>query len=338
MNNACLQGAFFGRLLYGLFPLLVVLLSGCLPKQPMVDIRAAENIRQVSDGRVFVTGRDALYQVLQVDDGSYQKRSVYPNALPGLDGSASAEDSCAYYAGLAELNGWLFFVCAQPSGLDLRDLKFNRAGLLQAYSLSEQRVVTVMALADYQFPNGLDALASEDAILIADEDFFLARGGISKARFDFSSGEPVLTDYHYQWIGPDQQVFAANGVRVWNDAVYLTDIGFFKRVEIQADGTPAQAENLYKNLTVLDDFDVFCDGFLITDYVKGRLVYVSLDGADPIPTAGGLDSPSGLLGHPKPPFADGTIWVTESGGLQSGGGNQLVRIEVSQLGLAGCVE
>jgi len=210
------------------------------------------------------------------------------------------------------------------------------AGVLKAYSLADNRVESVMELADYQFPNGLDALPQEDAILIADEDFFLAKGGVSKATFDFNGEKPELIDYQYQWIGPDQQVFAANGVRVVDEAVYLTDIGFFKRVAIQPDGNPAQAEILYKNLTVMDDFDEFCDGFLITDYVKGRLVYVPMEGTKPQVTAGGLDSPSALLGNPASPFNDGSIWVTESGGLQPGGGNQLIKINIAQLGLNGC--
>lgn len=301
----------------------VLLLSGCLPKTPLVEIPSAENIRRVSDGRIFITGKDALYRLDQSGQGFAATAVV-------------SDPECAYFAGLAELNDWLFFVCATSSGLQLKDLKFSEAGYLKAYSLIDERVVSVMELSGFQFPNGLDTLPGQDAILIADEDFFVALGGVSKATFDFSSGQPVLTDYQPHWIGPQQEVYAANGVRVVDGNVYLTDIGFFKRIPLLADGSPGQAEILFKNLTVLDDFDRYCDGFLITDFVKGRLVYVPDDGSDPVITAGGLSSPSAVLGQPGNGFQPGEVLVTESRGLQASRGNQLVKVDVGALGLGEC--
>ena len=300
----------------------ILLLAGCLPKEPLVAIPSAENIRQVTDGRIFISGKDALYRLDQSEQG-FTVTAV------------ASDEECSYFAGLAELNDWLFFVCARSSGLQLNDLKFSEAGYLLAYSLSDGRVVSVMALSGFQFPNGLDALPDQNAILIADEDFFVAQGGVSKIILDFSSGQPVLADYHQHWIGPQQQVYAANGVRVVEDAVYLTDIGFFKRVPLLADGSPGPAEILFKNLTVLDDFDRHCQGFLITDFVKGRLVYIPDDGSGPVFSAGGLISPSAVLGHPRGFRAD-EVLVTESRGLQASQGNQLVKVDVKTFGLESC--
>lgn len=304
------------------FLLSLLLLSGCLPKEPLVAIPSAENIRQVTDGRIFITGKDALYRLDQNEQGF--------SAI-----AVAADEECSYFAGLAELNDWLFFVCAQSSGLQFKDLKFSEAGYLRAYSLIDESVVTIMTLSGFQFPNGLDALPEQDAILIADEDFFVAQGGISKIILDFTSGQPVVADYHHHWIGPQQAVYAANGVRVVDDAVFLTDIGFFKRVPLLPVGSPGAAEILFKNLTVLDDFDRYCDGFLITDFVKGRLIYVPDDGADPIISSAGLNSPSAMLGQPVG-FKAGEVLVTESRGLQPSQGNQLVKVDVGSFGLESC--
>ena len=306
------------------FSVSILLLAGCLPKEPLVAIPSAENIRQVTDGRIFISGKDALYRLDQNEQG-FSATAV------------AADEECSYFAGLAELNNWLFFVCAQSSGLQFKDLKFSEAGYLRAYSLIDESVVTIMTLSGFQFPNGLDALPEQNAILIADEDFFVAQGGVSKIILDFSSGQPVLADYQHHWIGPQQQVYAANGVRVVDDAVYLTDIGFFKRVPLLPDGSPGAAEILFNNLTVLDDFDRYCQGFLITDFVKGRLVYVPDDGSGPVFSAGGLSSPSAVVGHPDS-FSAGEVLVTESRGLQASQGNQLVKVDVKVFGLESCVE
>ncbi|RLT94156.1 MAG: hypothetical protein D9N14_17090 [Ketobacter sp.] len=316
------KNAFMSR---GFLLAFVLLLSGCLPKEPLVQIPSAENIRQLSDGRIFITGKDALYQ-LQQDEQGFRTVPV------------ARDTRCSYFAGLAELNQWLFFVCAQSSGLRLGDLKFDQAGVLKAYSLEDGRLIDVMALSGFQFPNGLDALPEQNAILIADEDFFVAQGGVSKAVFDFSAGEPVLSDYVQHWIGPQQQVYAANGVRVWEGDIYLTDIGFFKRVPLQVDGTPGAAQILYRNLTVLDDFDRYCDGFLITDFVKGRLVYVPVDGSAVRVSPPGLSSPSAILAQPGSGFQAGSVLVTESRGVQAGQGNQLVMVDLAALGVETCSE
>lgn len=297
----------------------MLFLCGCLPKEPLVEIPSAENIRRTSDGRIFVTGKDALYR-------------LDPSGDAFIATAVSSDEQCSYFAGLAELNDWLFFVCAKSSGLQLKDLKFSEAGELKAYSLIDGEVVSVMALSGYQFPNGLDALPGQNALLIADEDFFVARGGVSKASFDFSSGQPVLLDYQPHWIGPEQEVYAANGVRVVAGDIYLTDIGFLKRVPLMADGALGQAEILFRNLTVLDDFDRYCEGFLISDFVKGRLIYVPDDGSPSIFSAAALTTPSAVLGDPGSGFEAGVVLVTESQG------NQLVKVNAQALGLNVCAD
>lgn len=208
-----------------------------------------------------------------------------------------------------------------------------------AYSLLDSQLVPVMPLSGYQFANGLDALTSENAILIADEDFLRARGGVSKALIDFSSKLPVVADYQHLWIGREHGVYAANGVRVKDNAVYLTDIGRLKRVPLDANGSPQQAQTLYRdrNVTVLDDFDIWCNGFLVADFIKGRLVYVPEDGSAAIVSVAGLASPSAVLAQPTSYFGNDLL-VTESTGLKPGTGNKLVRLSGAQLNIEECTQ
>lgn len=300
----------------------LALLSGCLPKEPIVNITAAENMRRTPDGRIFISGRAALYELRQNENGQHEAVAV------------SRDEACDYHAGIAQLHDWIFFVCAKQARA-LKGIKFADSGKLMAYSLTDGRVEPVLDLSGFQFPNGLDALVQEDAILIADEDF-LGKGGVSRIRFDFSGGVPVLLDYQRDWIGAAQQVYAANGVRVHDNAVYLTDIGFVKRVPLDGDGMPETAQILYRGATVLDDLDVLCDGLLVADFVLGRLIYVPFDGSRPQVTPSGLTSPSSVLAIATPQFDAGDILVTEATALSAKSGNQLVRIRRDDLGVGAC--
>ncbi len=71
--------------------LMLLLLGGCLPKQRLVDLPMAENIRRTSDGRIFVTSRDALFE-LQRDDAGVVSADVVSDA-----------GQCAFYHGIAHL-------------------------------------------------------------------------------------------------------------------------------------------------------------------------------------------------------------------------------------------
>lgn len=316
-----------------LLVLILFFLSGCVIKTPVANIRAAENIRKTSDGRIFVTGREGLFELTQAPSGALT--ATIAAAHPAASTNPTL---CNYYAGLAQLQDWMFFVCVRMSGLSLRTLSFTDAGELLAYSLKDKRVVSIMSLSDYQFANGLDSIITENAIIIANEDFFLSSGGVSKAHIDFSSGQPVLLDYQHHWINAAHGVRSANGVRFIDNTVYLTDIGRFKRVLLSNDGTPTLAETLYRNATVLDDFDVVCRGFLLTDFVKGRLIYVPMNSNDPPLTASGLSTPSAILGDATPLLPKHEILVTESTGLQAGTANQVVRLSLAQLNLVECGE
>jgi len=304
-----------------------LLLPACLPQtgQDVVRVPNAENMRKSTDGRIFVSGFDAVHELVKDDQGGYAIETVI-------------DEDCTYYGGLAQLRDWMFSVCVNVDPTFVDGRLSLAGGKLYARSLTDNRVVPVGDLKDFSLPNGIDAIAEDDAILIADEDFTL-RGGVAKARIDFSSGVPVLADLQTRWIGAAQSVSAANGVRVIGRDVFLTDIGSIKRVTLNDDGEPGVAQVLYQAATALDDLVPYCNGLLVADYIRGFLVYTTLDGRVIKESSATFLTPSSVLADATPMFDQQQILVTLSGnadGKLSAPGGRIITVNPDAIGLPSC--
>lgn len=297
-----------------------LLLSACLEQvaqQDVVEIPQAENIRMSDGGRVFVSGADAVHEIVSDGNGGYAAQPF-------------VQEDCSYHAGLAQLRDWMFSVCVNLNPMFVDGYLSLASGTLYARSLTDDRVVLVGELTDFSLPNGLDAIAEHDVILIADEDFTRQRGGVARAVVDFSSGAPVLAELQTRWIGGAQNVSAANGVRVIGRDVFLTDIDTVKRVPLNAEGEPGDAQVIYQADTVLDELVPYCGGLLVTDYIRGLIVYTALDGSAAVESRAGFVTPSAVLAQATPLFEPGQILVTLSVGAR------LVRVTAEAAGLPGC--
>jgi hypothetical protein len=295
-----------------------LLLSACLESagEDVVEIPSAENIRRTEGGRIFVAGGDAVHEVVR-DGGGYATKVFLA-------------EQCSYTAGLAQLRDWMFSVCVNLKP-DLADGALSLAvGKLYARSLTDGRVVVVAELNDFALPNGLDAIATDDVILIADEDFTRSHGGVARAKVDFSRGVPTLAKLQTRWIGAAQNVTSSNGVRVIGRDVFLTDIDTLKRVPLDEHGEPGAAQVLYTATTVLDDLVPYCDGLLVADFLRGVLVYTTLDGKKTVESKARFATPSALLPDGAPLFETGKLLVTLSTG------NRLVQVTPAEIGLPDC--
>lgn len=318
------------RFISNIMPVCVsaLLLSACIEptyQQDVALIPNAENIRMSSAGRIFVSAADAVYEVVKDDSEAYATQPVI------------AED-CSYNAGLAQLRDWMFSVCVNLNPMFVGDRLSLASGKLFARSLHDDRVVLVGELSDFSLPNGIDAIAEDDVILIADEDF-TGGGGVARAAIDFSSDAPVIANLQTRWIGSAQNVSAANGVRVIGRDVFLTDINTVKRVPLDGQGEPGVAQVIYQASTVLDDLAPYCDGLLVADFIRGLLVYTTLDGSVAVESSGGFASPSAVLAQATPLFEPDQILVTLVGSLGSTTstyGDRLVSVTAQAVGLPGC--
>lgn len=272
-------------------------LTGCFTKEEVTRLHGAENMRMTSDGRMFATGSTGLYEITR-NQGNIEKRQI--------------NTEYCQHSGLAEMHGWLFSVCMEKMpGFTLTPPFYTTAeASLWAYSLTSGEFFNIGELTDFYIPNGIDALAQENAILIADENF-MGQGGVSKATINFSAEVPFIESVEQQWIGANQDVGIANGVRVLNNAVFLTDKGSLKRVPLNANGEPQPSQTLYSAFTILDDLAPFCEGVLVTDFIGGKLVYVSEDGSKVWKSPTGLVTPSSVLPNAQPLFGKDIILVTE---------------------------
>lgn len=278
---------------------LSVLLAGCQPK--VSTLPGAENMRMTTDGRLFATGSQGLYEIKK-QGNTYARERL--NSEP------------CQHLGLAEKNGWLFSICLKNyPGLGSFPVLFRDADAsLWAYPLTANTpnpsLVNIGELNNFFIPNGMDALNNSDKLIIADENF-IGQGGVTLANIDFSGDTPVLSTQESKWIGRDQGVSKANGVRVIGNSIYLTDQGSIKRVDLNAEGEPQVAKTIYTDGTILDDLAPFCDGVVAADFIKGRLVYANKDGSKTSIIHSGLFTPSSVMMNATPMFDDDVYLVTE---------------------------
>ena len=295
---------------------LVVLVNvlGCFNERTILPIHMAENIRKTQSGRVFVTASKGLYELKITELNDVEK--------PVLELVYESTD-CDYFAGLAELHNWLFFVCSQQQSFTFTGLTYKKSGRLMAYSFEDASVKTVWHLERYQFANGIDVVPHFNYILLADENFF-GKGGVSRLEVDFSGDSPKIIGEEYHWINKMHGVNAANGVRVVEDSIFLTDLGYVKQLKVDTEWQQVEAaEILFTRFTAFDDFDLYCNGLLVADYLGGKLTWVPLDGSDSVDLVTGLTSPSAVLTDSTPLFKQGDILFTESIGVLPNSGHRL---------------
>ena len=108
----------------------------------------------------------------------------------------------------------------------------------------------------------------------------------------------------------------ANGLKVFREAVYLTDLSQIKRIPILSDGTAGRVSVLVSRTgTVFDDLHVDERGILVCDFYGGRLLSYSLTGWMRGQSPVVFSSPSSITPARGPLLSPGTLIVTEKGEL-----------------------
>jgi hypothetical protein len=228
-------------------PALRKLLPGTSARTVLHDqVNEAENLFFTEDGRLFVSGGEDIYEIKRTADGKFTKTDHF--------------DEDCLVEGIVRKDNYLYGVC-----WFIKDLT-GRAFLI-AGELTEAPVFRTIAELDTgTIPNGM-AVDPEGRI-------FVTYSGTNQiARLTLAA--PMQLEREEIWL--DLQ--GVNGLKILDGSLYVTLInrslvGEFVRIPVRPDGSAGKPEQLYRRaLTVLDDIEPFDDGFVITDFLKGTLIF-----------------------------------------------------------------
>lgn len=285
-----------------------LLLAGCnYEKKTVTKIPDAENILVASNGKLFVSGGSNIYQITK-SGSSYHKKELL-------------DDNCNS-TGLAEFNGWMFATCQRTKW-------FKKHHYLYVADTNQQvnQLTLLTKLSGFSLPNGV-AFDASGNLYITDTKF-IGSGSVAKASVQWSNGRPTGISMNNDWLDAG----TPNGLAIANNQLFITDIGDVKRYDL----VNGQAQNetiLHTEASVLDDLTPFCGGVIVTDFLKGKLFYVSANGEANEDLETGFES---IKGASSVAISDGSvapkgvILATSKGILGdkwTGIGNKLLTIDV----------
>ncbi|MCP4131989.1 MAG: hypothetical protein GY754_13510 [bacterium] len=315
----------------------VFLFAGCGDITTLADdIPDAENLFFTSDGRLFITGSEHIYEYTESEGA----KVVYNTPKAEFGGMAQYGDSL--YAVRMTVQ---FDLCQQ---IDLVEM-INQGLVPYLYNMLSDIIIEkelvradltestlsfkpVYVLRDMFMPNGMVADDSGN-LYIADETI-VSLGQIVKVNV---SGDTITQE---TWLSTDDGLSSPNGMAVRGNTIYFTDFkmssakAMVKKVNI-IDGFPGPVTTLYTKTGFFDDLDAGSyrgiDGVVVADYAGRSLLLVKESGGLVTPIKEGeLDYPSAVLIGRGSMFDSHELIVTEKGFIfekNSNFGNKVILIE-----------
>jgi hypothetical protein len=263
----------------------------------------AENATFSPDGRLFVTGGENAYEIVREGE-VYRARPLYRGVCN--------------FTGIAVHADHLYTTCAEGP-----DLARSVPRLLAAPLGPEMELEVIYDFEQLAIPNGV-AFDRRGRLFVT--DFAPLAGKIVTVEFDPS--DPMLVARERVWHAMNHPL--ANGLKIYEDRVYLTDLTDIKIIPIAADGSAGRARVLASRLAVLDDLYVDARGIIVSDFYGGRLLWYGHDGRMREQSDRLFDAPSSITPGRAPLVPEGSLLVTEKGALgelTSSDGNRLSLLE-----------
>jgi len=234
-------------------------------------LTAAENQLFTSEGRLFVSGDEGVYEIVQ-QGTTYSTRELPSDA------------ATCWFGGLTEYAGTLYANCYDTvrSNSLLYAAPLNAAPQLRA----------IHSLPGVALANGLTHDEAGNLYIASTFD-----GAILRLKLDPS--DPLRVLAQESWL-PSAGLFS-NGLKYFDGKLYWTAFTQLRSAAIRDGGKPRATRDLSGALTYLDDLYVDGGGFLLDDYLNGRVL--SLDtsaryqNATPIGTFNGPSSVQRALGR-----------------------------------------
>ncbi len=304
-----------------LFSISMLALTGCNDKLGTLadKIPDAENLLFTSDGRLFITASEHVYE--------------YTNAKGAelVLHTANAE-----FLGMAQVGNYLYVVrstmrvkpfqqldianllqqgLAQYLFNTFSDLIMNKELLRADLTQTSLNFLPVYTLKNMFLPNGMAADSSGN-LYIADETF-LSIGQIVKVTI---SGNNFSQE---TWLSTSNGVCSPNGMSIRDNTLYFTDFkmstlkAMVKKVDI-INGRPGSVSTLYSQTGLFDDLEAGnykgVDGIVVANFAKGSLLLLDKNGklVSEI-LKGELDFPSSVRIGKGSMFNSDDLIITEKG-------------------------
>ncbi|MFO1421353.1 MAG: hypothetical protein U1F59_10570 [Candidatus Competibacteraceae bacterium] len=312
-----------------------------IPDPQAKPLLNAENLTLTEEGRLFVTGSLAAYEIVWDEDGTFRQQAIPITAgdVPGncLMNGITARGNSLYLA-CTHIHKGKNSLLPNLFG-DIRNIDQNSGFLLLVLAETVYQVDSYIVRADLDqespvftegirlpgkcFANGLDS--DEQGSLYAANSVVGLSPSLFKIRFPEACGTITLGTV---WHRPIEHG-TPNGLKIKGDYVYYTCLhglpvwaSTLQRVRIMPDGSAGEAEIVYKSLfSIFDDFDIVDDGFVIANifsipYRFGCLLFVTNSGElRGIFRSKNHKSPSAVkvVRKTNNPFKEGDILITEKG-------------------------
>lgn len=282
-------------------------LLGCDSKTETIvgAIPDAENLFFTPEGRLFVSGGENVFEIVVKADGNYQKLDTF-------------HEDCLV-EGITQRENYIYGVCSKTKGAELLD-SYLIAGKLETLTPDQLdanqpelhptiKMEVISPLSEILIPNGI-AVGPHGDLYIADY-------GAPKI-FKVALINPTTVAQISLWARHPDTLF--NGLKWLDNELYFSGqsgitSGIVGKIEQLEDGSAGEPEIVFKRKqAVLDDILPFKGGLLITDYLKGSILFWKdgeIQAETPRET---FFAPSAVTLARSPMFdEDGALLVTEKG-------------------------
>jgi hypothetical protein len=282
--------------------LFVLFLTGCLSKEKINNLAEAENQIITAEGRHFFTSSKGIAE-LYYEYG--QKKLSF------------IETDCDTLNGIVSTGDWLIAVCAD-SKLISPIHRLIKIDLSNINSLTHKPTVsTLFELTDIALPNGLVMTPNQDAVLIANYNL-LGQGFISRLELNHSYDDLSAGNFDLKYLSQEHGIASANGIKFYNNDLYVSDFQIttassrIVKIRFIADEY-LDHQVLYSANTILDDLLPTCDGVLVSDYLFGRLIFISKYGKVSKSSLQQFPGITSIAWGQTPLFPEKTLVITERG-------------------------
>jgi hypothetical protein len=252
------------------------------------DVNEAENLFFTEDGRLFVSGDAHIYEFTRKPDGTFTKTEDF-------------HEDCRV-EGIIRSGQYLYGVCTMNNDASL-------PAFLIAGELSAQPTFHTIA--------ALDAASAPNGMTVDPEGRLYITCSLTSRIVRVTLASPLQVARTEIWANG---LSLANGLKYLDHAMYVTLLDAtltsrLLRIPVLPDGSAGWPQELFERpIAVLDDIIAFDGGFIITDFLKGTLIFWDARrGAYAETPAGTFYGPTSLAQGQPPMFNERQLVVAEKG-------------------------